>query len=205
MSRRRFKFTTFALATAALLASAGIVYGYAEETPRAHAGTPPNSGCLQTYSSLSHGTGTAPMSLHVQSFHPGKTAQSTTLCNHDWPADTTTVLAGQTNAYVIKLIVSGSQHDIYSLCTASNSGLQSITTQLNYDVSYPSPPCGPGWYALVVCMTNVTLAARPPGSPAVITSTFSANAINASQCNVSPHWHPAGPADPTSSGPDVHL
>jgi hypothetical protein len=195
----------FGLAFTAVLVVSGVAFAYQERTPSARLATPSNTGCIQVYSALGHGNASAPMTVHIEAAVPGRTRQSAQLCLNDWPVGTTTALAGQPVGYVIKLIRSGVFRDNYSLCRAETSGLLSLTSRLNFDVTYPTPPCGAGYYALVACMNNVTTAARPPGSPAVITGTYNATGVTASQCNVSPFWHPAGVGDSVTPGAAVRL
>ena len=193
MFSNRRKNITVLLAVAAVAAIASGAYAYQERTVVARVTTPPNTGCILESSALNHATGTDPMQIVMSATVPGRTRRDAGNCNNDWPVGRTVRISGEAVGFVIKLISQGTDHDSYFLCQGSSGGVQTNVSELKLDVTYPTPPCGPGHYALIACLQNVTTTATRLFWP-TIRGSFSYSNMQ-TDCNVSPNWHPAGVGD----------
>jgi hypothetical protein len=106
-------------------------------------------------------------------------------------------------AMLIKLVRAGSatRPDTYSYCRIVGTGRQPLGAELRLDVRFPTPPCGAGLYAQIVCLQRVS---TKYGSGFItLDGTFNATDIK-QHCNVSPNWHPADGSG-TVIGPVVRL
>ncbi len=75
--------------------------------------------------------------------------------------------------------------------------------QIDLFTTYPTPPCGAGYYALVACFNSLTSYTSTP-SGTVIGSYAASFFFPARDCNVSPFYHPAGVPN-VVQGPPVVL
>ena len=197
-----------ALLRAALaFAIAGVssaAYAYSETTHAARLTFPPNSGCIRQESSLIHAGASDPLTLVTQVTMPGRTRVSPEQCNSDWPAGSTTIMTVQPAEYLIKLINTNNPALGYFICQQPFIPPQILVPEINLSTTYPSAPCGAGYYALVSCLNTLGSATATPSGP-VLGSYAASFFFPARDCNVSPFYHPVGVGNNVTPGPAVVL
>ena len=201
MPKIRARRMLFSLLLAAVLAAIGAVVvpmdalAYIEGSISGRIASPTNSGCIWLESSLSHGGGSDPLSIHALARTEGFTGtpnpafQGGMVCvSAPWHGK---AIKGQLQGAVLKLrqaALPGGSKDQYDFCRIHAAYTPNFGSNITLAVSYPTPPCGPGYYALAACLYNTTTQLWDElGS---VQGTFSTGTVKR-DCNISPHWHPA--------------
>jgi hypothetical protein len=181
-----------------------IAYAYAEKTDVARLTWPPLSGCFQQETGLIHGGATDPITLVLSAWMPGRTQLTSQQCNTDWPAGSGSWLVAQPAEYLIKLIDSNNPALGYLVCDTPTIQQQILVPRMDINITYATPPCGPGYYALVSCFNSLTSYTSTP-SGVVIGSYAASPFFKARDCNYSPNYHPVGVGDMNQRGPQVVI
>lgn len=192
--------------TAVALAGLALVPGaraWVERTVGTRETIPSGSGCIQIQSGMSHGDANSQVAIsalaHVQGFTRGPTPLN---CSND-ASTLTKQLTGQLDLYLIKLVTDTNTRDLYTYCRFETTGPTALSNVIRIDKSYPTAPCGAGYYALVACLQRtVTNISPTPPTGGVTVGWFDAAPFD---CNYSAHYHPVGVGDNIAPGPAVNL
>lgn len=190
-----------AAAWLAVTAATDTAHAWFERTITARTTSPAGSGCIQLVSGISHGNQNDPFTVTNEAIFRGLTAADATWCNADLPTDVFKMIEGKFTTLLLKQVNDGPTHDDAYLCSGFTSGMQYGDERLSFSYTFPSAPCGAGWYAIVTCLSDASVVRVPPW----LEGYYSATSFSSAECNVSPWWHPFGVGDGHSPGGAVNL
>ena len=198
MARKSTRAAVFAAISGSILAGLWVLVpevasAWVENTTRSRLVTPSGAGCIDQVGGLQHSNQSSPMTMRAFAQLTGLQAANSQACTPLSVPGLARIIKGTVMGGLIKLNQKSSQPgvvpDNYSYCRIVSSGEQPWGTSIQLNVTFPTPPCGAGLYAQIICLQNVQTG-WTDGWGIYVPGSFNAGSIF-TDCNVSSHWHPA--------------
>jgi hypothetical protein len=143
------------------------------------------AGCIQIYNQVIHSDGSSRMTVTPHLIPKGSAKQDDVFCKAI--PGTFSYIAGNASTFLFKLTRDDPTKDVYSLCQFMPMSSNAWVGELTTSATWPTPPCGPGYYVAVTCTAHVTTFVTD--WQFYFTGEFNQPALK--NCHHSRQWHPA--------------
>lgn len=197
--KNRLRIALLGLLGAAVIPASAWAYIETQSQPRL---VKTGVGCIEQLSSVTHGGGTERIKVTALAATVGVERQADLL--HCKPRSGQKWIRGQQMLGLLKLrtLATGGRPDVVDYCKIIAKTQAWTQGAFVFEHEWSSPPCGPGYYALMACLGPMDTFIGDEGFAAF--GSFNVTNVR-TDCNISGAWHPAIDGHGHTMGPPVTL